>query len=137
MNGAVFQTSAMMITISACGSCPSHTVSPPRIVFTRPCGDSKIERHMKPVTTVRIAHGIRITVRSIPWPRNAACMAIAMARPMTSSSDTLTAVKISVVTIASQKSGVRERLRVVAAAPPSGTGPATRTLYSCSDSQMP
>ena len=37
MNGAVFQTSAMMITISACGSEPSQTVvACPRIVFTKP-----------------------------------------------------------------------------------------------------
>ncbi len=105
MNGAVFQTSATMITISACGSWPSQTVSPPMMLFTSPWGDSKIERHMMPVTTVRTAHGTRITVRSSPWPRNASCIASAIARPMTSSRITLATVKVSVICIASQKSG--------------------------------
>ena len=89
MNGAVFHTSAMMITISACGSEPSQTVSPPRIWFTKPCGDSKIVRHMIAVTTVRTAHGTSTTVRRSPWPLNAACMAIAIARPISSSRITL------------------------------------------------
>ena len=74
MNGAVFQTSAMMITISACGSWPSQTVSPPRMLFTNPCGDSKIVRHMIAVTTVSTAHGTSTTVRRSPWPLNASCM---------------------------------------------------------------
>ena len=104
MNGAVFQTSAMMITISACGSDPSHTVSPPMIWLTKPCGDSKIVRHMMPVTTVRIAHGTSTTVRSSPWPLNAACIASAIASPIRSSRRTLDAVKTSVVIIASQNS---------------------------------
>jgi hypothetical protein len=52
MNGAVFQTSAMMITISACGSDPSQTVVVPRSVFTKPYGDTNIVRHMIAVTTV-------------------------------------------------------------------------------------
>ena len=104
MNGAVFQTSAMMITISACGSEPSQTVSPPMIWFTKPCGDSKIVRHMIAVTTVSTAHGTSTTVRRRPWPLNAACMAIAIARPISSSKITLATVKMSVVVIAVQNS---------------------------------
>ena len=94
MNGAVFHTSAMMITISACGSSPSHTVSVPRIEFTNPCGDSKIVRHIVAVTTVRMAHGTSTTVRRSPWPLNAACIASAIARPMSNSRITLDALRI-------------------------------------------
>ena len=74
-------------------------------MFTKPAADSKIVRHVMPVTTVRIAHGTRTTVRSRPWPLNAACIAIAIARPMISSRKTLDAVKTNVIRIAAQKSG--------------------------------
>ena len=63
MNGAVFQTSARMMMISACGSDPSQTVCVPRIVFTKPYGDTNIVRHMIAVTTVSTAHGTSTTVR--------------------------------------------------------------------------
>ena len=82
MNGAVFQTSARMMTISACGSDPSQTVCVPSTVFTNPYGDTNIVRQMIAVTTVSIAHGTSTTVRRTPCPRNAACIASAMPRPM-------------------------------------------------------
>ena len=104
MNGAVFQTSPMMITISASGEPPSHTMSVPRIAFTIPCGDSKIVRHMIAVTTVSTAQGTRTTVRRRPWPLNAACIAIAMARPSRNSNTTLKNVNDSVMPIAFQNS---------------------------------
>ena len=104
MNGAVFQTSAMMMTISACGSSPSQTVFVPRIWFTNPCGDSKIVRHRIAVTTVSIAHGTSTTVRRRPWPTNAACMASAIARPIRSSRTTLTIVNSKVVRTAVHQS---------------------------------
>ncbi len=81
MNGAVFQTSAMMITISAWGSDPSQTVFVPRIVLMKPYGDTNIVRHMTAVTTVRTAHGTRTTVRRRPWPLNASCIAEGHAEP--------------------------------------------------------
>ena len=104
MNGAVFHTSAMMITISAWGSSPSHTVSPPRIWFTNPCGDSKIVRHMIAGDDRQDRPRHEHDRAQEPWPLNAACMASAIARPMSSSRITLAAVKTSVVVIASQNS---------------------------------
>ena len=105
MNGVVFQTSARMITISACGSDPSQTVWVPRTVFTKPYGDTNIVCHMIAVTTVSTAHGTRTTVRSAPCPRNAACMASAIARPRTSSRPTDATVKIRVCSSAAHQSG--------------------------------
>jgi len=75
------------------------------MLFTNPCGDSKIVRHMIAVTTVNTAHGTSTVVRSRPWPLKASCMHSAMPRPMTNSSETLHTLKIRVVFIASQKSG--------------------------------
>ena len=49
--------------------------------LTKPEVGSKIVRHMIAVTTVSTAHGTSTTVRSTPWPRNAACMASAMREP--------------------------------------------------------
>src|SRR3954451_17574540 len=96
MNGAVFHTSARMITISAFGSVPSQTVDVPRIVFTNPEGASNIVRHITAVTTVSTAHGTRTVVRRSPWPRNAECIAIAIPRPIRSSRLTEHAAKIIV-----------------------------------------
>src|SRR5947207_8684606 len=96
MNGAVFQTSAMMITISACGSEPSQTVCVPKSVFTNPYGETNIVRHMTAVTTVSTAHGTSTVVRNIPCPRKAECIASAMPRPISNSNVTEDAVKISV-----------------------------------------
>src|SRR3954454_13797194 len=96
MNGAVFHTSAMMITISACGSDPSQTVWVPRMVFTNPYGDTNIVRHITAVTTVSTAQGTSTTVRSSPWPLKAACIASAIASPIANSSETETTVKIIV-----------------------------------------
>jgi hypothetical protein len=96
MKGAVFQTSARMITIRACGSDPSQTVCVPRSVFTKPYGDTNIVRHMTAVTTVSTAHGTSTVVRRSPWPRKAACIASAMPRPISSSSVTDDTVKMSV-----------------------------------------
>src|SRR5919199_4915663 len=104
MNGAVFHTSAMMITISACGSEPSHTVWVPRIVFTKPYGDTNIVRHITAVTTVSTAHGTSTTVRSSDCPRKAACMASAMLTPITVSSVTDATVKIAVCAKAAHQS---------------------------------
>jgi hypothetical protein len=47
---------------------------------------------------------MRMTVRRRPWPLNAACIAIAMARPRANSKVTLTAVNTRVVPIALQNS---------------------------------
>ena len=65
-------------------------------MFTKPYGDTNIVRHMTAVTTVSTAHGTSTVVRSSPCPRKAACIASAMPRPMTSSSDTDETVKMSV-----------------------------------------
>ena len=105
MKGAVFHTSAMIITIIAWGSEPSHGVSVPSTLFTNPIGDSKIDRHMIAVTTVSTAHGTSTTVRSRPLPRNAECIASAMASPRTVSSGTEAPVKMNVFFSASQNSG--------------------------------
>ena len=56
------------------------------------------------VTTVSTAHGTSTTVRSRPWPRNAACIASAMPRPISSSNPTEKTVKTNVLRIASMKS---------------------------------
>jgi hypothetical protein len=104
MNGAVFQTSAMIMTISASGDWPSHTMSVPRIEFTMPSVGSKIVCHMRAVTTVSTAHGTSTTVRSRPWPRKALCIASAIAIPRIVSSVTDAAVKMNVVLRASQNS---------------------------------
>src|SRR3954447_589929 len=93
MNGAVFHTSARMITISAFGSVPSQTVDVPRIVFTNPEGATNIVRHITAVTTVSTAHGTRTVVRSSPWPLKALCMHSAMPRPITVSKNTDETVK--------------------------------------------
>jgi hypothetical protein len=66
MNGAVFQTSATIITIIASGDSPSHTMSVPSTAFTTPSVGSKIVRHIIAVTTVSTAHGTSTTVRSTP-----------------------------------------------------------------------
>src|SRR5215218_10554058 len=107
MNGAVFQTSAKIITISASGSEPSHTVSSgnptaPRRLFVKPSSGSKIVCHVMAVTTVSTAHGTSTTVRRIPWPLNAECIASAMATPRISSNPTEKNVKTNVVLAASQ-----------------------------------
>jgi hypothetical protein len=107
MNGAVFQTSAMIITIRASGDCPSQTVSSgnpmaPNKVLVNPSSGSKIVRQVMAVTTVSIAHGTRMTVRRMPWPLNAACMAMAIATPRISSRPTAKNVKMNVVRVASQ-----------------------------------
>ena len=68
MNGAVFQTSAKMMMIRACGSDPSQTVSVPRSVFTKPYGDTNIVRHMTAVTTVSTAHGTSTSSGEGPGP---------------------------------------------------------------------
>jgi hypothetical protein len=104
MNGAVFQTSAMIMTISASGDWPSQTVLVPRIEFTMPSVGSKIVCHMRAVTTVRTAHGTSTTVRRRPWPRKALCIASAIAMPMMTSSVTEHAVKMNVVLTACQNS---------------------------------
>ena len=104
MNGAVFQTSARMMMISACGSEPSHTVLVPKIVFTKPYGDTNIVLQMIAVTTVSSAHGTSTVVRSRPWPLKAACMARAMARPIRVSSATEATVKINVCPSAAHQS---------------------------------
>ena len=106
MNGAVFQTSAMMITISACGSEPSQTVFVPRIVLTKPYGDTNIVRHMTAVTTVRTAHGTRTTVRRRPWPLKASCIARAIAEPDEELERTDATVKIRVCSSADHQSGL-------------------------------
>ena len=62
------------------------------------------------VTTVSTAHGTSTTVRSRPWPLNAACIASAMPRPMSSSSVTDDTVKISVCLNAAHHSGLAERV---------------------------
>jgi len=59
---------------------------------------------MKAVTTVSTAHGTSTTVRRMPWPMNAACIAMAIASPITSSRVTETAVKMNVVRKAAQNS---------------------------------
>src|SRR5918912_319428 len=123
MNGEVFQTSAMMITISAWGSDPSQTVFVPRIVLMKPYGETNIVRHMVAVTTVSTAHGTSTTVRSSPCPRKASC--IASAAPV--------GVKAGL-----KRGGPRGPVPdggVVDVppppAPPEGKAPATLTLYSC------
>ena len=105
MNGAVFQTSAMMMMIRACGSEPSQTGRVPRTVFTKPYGDTNIVRHMTAVTTVSTAHGTSTVVRRRPWPLKASCIASAMPSPMTSSSATDATVKISVCSSAAHQAG--------------------------------
>ena len=104
MNGAVFQTSAKIITISACGSSPSHTVSVPSSVFTNPRFGSKIVRHMIAVTTVSTAHGTSTTVRSSPCPLNAECMISAIASPSSVSRKTEAIVNTNVIRVAVQNS---------------------------------
>ena len=106
MNGAVFQTSAKIITISACGSSPNQTVFVPSSEFTKPRFGSKIVRHMIAVTTVSTAHGTSTTVRSRPWPLNAECMASAMASPMIVSRITEAIVKMNVTRTPLQNSGL-------------------------------
>src|SRR4051794_22272277 len=96
MNGAVFQMSAMMQMISACGEDPSQTVSVPRMVFTKPYGETNIVRHITAVTTVSTAHGTRTVVRSSPWPLKALCMHRAIPRPITVSKKTDETVKMIV-----------------------------------------
>ena len=76
----------------------------PNKVFVNPSSGSKIVRHVIAVTTVSIAHGTRMTVRRMPWPLNAACMAMAMATPRISSRPTAKNVKTNVVRVASQNS---------------------------------
>ena len=114
MNGAVFHVSAMIITISACGSSPSQTVLVPSRVFTNPRFGSTIVFHMIAVTTVSTAHGTSTTVRSRPWPLKAVAMISAIARPRSVSRPTDAIVKTNVVTIASRNVGVSERVDVVA-----------------------
>ena len=105
MNGAVFQTSAKIITIRACGSSPEPDRLGARAAeFTKPRFGSKIVFHMIAVTTVSTAHGTRTTVRSRPWPLNAECMAIAMARPSSVSRTTEAIVKMNVTRVADQNS---------------------------------
>ena len=145
MNGAVFQTSAMIITISASGSCPSQTVSSgnptaPSNVFVNPSSGSKIVCHVIAVTTVSTAHGTSMTVRRMPWPLNAACMAMAIATPSTSSRPTEKNVKTNVVRVASQncrRSRPTARRcscrRAVGSA--QRTTPALSSEYWCSESQ--
>ena len=101
MNGAVFQTSAKIITPSASGCEPSQTVSSgspmaPSRLFTKPSSGSKIVCQVIAVTTVRIAHGTSTTVRRMPWPLKAACIAIAIATPRISSKKTEKIVKMKV-----------------------------------------
>ena len=72
-------------------------------MFTKPSVGSKIDCHMIAVTTVSTAHGISTTVRRSPWPLNAECMAIAIARPRMTSRNTEKPVKMNVVRNASQK----------------------------------
>jgi hypothetical protein len=76
----------------------------PSTVFTKPSGLSNIVRHITAVTTVSTAHGISTTVRRRPWPLNAACMHIAMPRPMKSSSVTEETAKIMVCANAAHQS---------------------------------
>ena len=107
MNGAVFQTSAKIMTIRASGSWPSQTVSfgnptAPSMLFTKPSCGSKMVCHVIAVTTVSTAHGTSTTVRRTPWPLNAECIASAIATPRISSSPTEKNVKMNVVFVASQ-----------------------------------
>ena len=73
-------------------------------VFTKPRPGSKIVRHVIAVTTVSIAHGHEHHRAQQPLPLNALCMAIAMARPRTSSRITDATVKMSVCRNAAQNS---------------------------------
>jgi hypothetical protein len=75
----------------------------PSRLFTKPSCGSKIVCQVIAVTTVSTAHGTSTTVRSSPWPRNAECMASAIATPRKSSSATEKNVKTNVIRVASQK----------------------------------
>ncbi len=92
MNGAVFQTSAKIITDQRLRllAQPHRVASPDALMFTNPRSGSKIVRHMIAVTTVSTAHGTSTTVRSRPRPLNALCMASAMPIPRTASTITET-----------------------------------------------
>ena len=139
MNGAVFQTSAMMMMISACGSEPSQTVDVPRTVFTKPYGDTNIVRHMIAVTTVSTAHGTSTTVRSRPCPRNASCMAIAMRETDQELEEDRHHGEDQRVLERRPPGGVaagRSSSCGARTGPPSVRAPRLRTLYSCSESQI-
>ena len=73
-------------------------------MFTKPRFGSKIVFHMIAVTTVRTAHGTSTTVRSSPWPLNAACMISAIASPSSVSRMIDATVKITVIFVALQNS---------------------------------
>ena len=60
------------------------------------------------VTTVSTAHGTSTTVRRIPWPLNAACIARAMPTPRINSKPTEKNVKTNVIRVASQNAPLPE-----------------------------
>ena len=80
----------------------SGSPTAPSRLFTNPSCGSKIVCQVIAVTTVSTAHGTSTTVRRMPWPRNAECMASAIATPRISSSATEKNVKTNVVLVASQ-----------------------------------
>src|SRR4029079_5026789 len=109
-------------------------IAPSRL-FTKPSVGSKIVCHVIAVTTVRVGHGTSQTGRNTPCPRKAECMAIAMARPRIVSKVTEAMVKMNVVFTASQNSELWSAVDEFLS-PAQRDNPATRTLYSCRDSQI-
>ena len=100
-----------------------------------PAGVSNMKRHTSAATTVGIAHGSSMAVRTRPRAASVRSSASASARPSTSSSVTVAAAKASVCPIAPQNRAIDERLDVVAAPDEGRPSHGMRRSCRCSDSQ--
>ncbi len=88
MNGAVFQTSAKIMTAKAVAvlaepDAPRRPAGPSAdsIELAKPRCGSKIERQSRPLPKVSTAHGTSTVARRSARPRNARCIASANAMP--------------------------------------------------------
>src|SRR5450756_769252 len=99
MNGVVFQISVRQMATSAEVRWLNQAKSPRwNQLLTKPESLANANCQAKAETTVMIPYGSRIDVRTVRRPKTILCITMARVKPMTSSTATVTAVMMNVVT---------------------------------------